>query len=300
MASATGVQVRGVSRGGLAPLVYAPAVVDGMRVVAHDPAGPGRVVEVLGDLDAADHVAILVPGNAHDLGTYATYDGGASPRANGHTLWHALRQAQAQAEDESEVRAAVLVWLGYACPRGVVAGLRPTAARAGAEDLRALTTWLPSSAHITLIGHSYGAVVCAAAVPAGRVDDLVALASPGFGAVHPATLTRDTRLWAARARRDWVRFVPPVRLGGFGHGRHPTSRRVPATLFATDGASGHSSYYMPGSESLRNIVRIVLGRHDEVTPAGPAPTTAHVGAYDAAANEIHRCGGAELGHRVHT
>lgn len=241
------------------PLRYHPATVDGMTVLAHDRRVPGRIVEVLGDLDRAEAVAVLVPGNAHCLGNYHLDTGGASPRANGRQLHEVLRRLAPDAAT------AVVVWLGYRCPRGFVAGARRRAAVDGARDLARLTAHVPDAARLTLIGHSYGSLVCALATERTHVDDLVALASPGLGVRHASDLRIGGRVWATRAHDDWVRFLPRGRLGGFGHGRQPTDRGFGATSFSSAGVRGHSGYYAPTGEAIHNIARIVVGRHDEVT-----------------------------------
>jgi hypothetical protein len=269
-------------RSDLPPLRYEPATVDGMQVLAHDPSGAGRIVEVFGDVDDADHLAIVVPGNAHDLASYRSYTGGASPRRNGIALHDELR-ARAPSH-----RCAVIVWLGYPCPRGFVAGAGRHAAEVGARDLRALVSWLPDAARVTVIGHSYGSLVGAVAASGGsRIDDLVALASPGLGVWHVSELRTGARVWAARHPRDWVRFFPRARIGGVGHGRQPTDPGFGAEVFASDAggdgadagragghatrsrrAGGHDTYYRRDGEALRNLVRIVVGAHADVTRPG--------------------------------
>jgi pimeloyl-ACP methyl ester carboxylesterase len=269
------------SHGGsaLLPLRYAPGTVDGMQVLAHDLSGPGRIVEVFGNLGQADHLAIVVPGNAHDLTNYRNHTGGASPRRNGIALHEELR------DRAPRDRCAVIVWLGYPCPRGFLAGARRDAAEVGARDLRTLVSWLPDAARTTVIGHSYGSLVAAAAAAGeSRIDDLVALASPGLGVWHVGELGTGARVWATRHPRDWVRFFPRARIGGVGHGRQPTDPGFGAEVFASDAggdgrharpAGGHDTYYRRGGEALRNLVRIVVGAHAEVTrpryPGGGTP-----------------------------
>lgn len=232
-----------------------------MHVLAYDPSGAGRIVEVFGNLDHADHVAIVVPGNAHDLASYRRNTGGASPRRNGMALHDALRDlAPGQ-------RCAVIVWLGYACPYGFVAAASRRAAGDGARDLRTLVRWLPPAVRITVIGHSYGSLVGAVATTGDdRIDDLVALASPGLGVRHVDELRARARVWATRHPRDWIRYFPRGRIAGFGHGRQPTDPGFGARVFASDAWGGHATYYRQDGETVRNLVRIVVGAHDEVSP----------------------------------
>ncbi len=54
-------------------------------------------------------------------------------------------------------RVAVIVWVGYRTPwGGFLESFSRTLAELGAIDLARLTRILPRSAHVTLVGHSYG------------------------------------------------------------------------------------------------------------------------------------------------
>lgn len=78
----------------------------------------------------------------------------------------------------------VIVWQGYAPPPGVVAGVDPSSARAGADDLSAFQLALDErfpDAKKIVVGHSYGTVVATrAAMDHGlHADELVLAGSPG-------------------------------------------------------------------------------------------------------------------------
>lgn len=85
----------------------------------------------------------------------------------------------------------------------------------------------------------------------------------------PGLHTR-ARIWAARGKDDWVGEVPHVRTDLFGvtvgFGTDPVSPAFGARVFAA-GEGGHSDYFTPGSVSLTNLARIVLGDTAEVTRA---------------------------------
>ena len=163
----------------------------------------------------------------------------------------------------------MIVWVGYRTPWGFLESFSRTLAELGAIDLARLTRILPRSAHVTLVGHSYGAVVCGLALPSARVDDCVVLGSPGDGdqfarrpvlcrkslgcawsvGLDPLFPTREDRPPSGTARLQFGRSTEP--------------------LFSGTGAvRGHCGYFADASESLRNIARIGLGRYDEVTRAG--------------------------------
>jgi len=249
------------------PLQYGPREADGHRFLACDPPGGARIVEVLGDAATADHIAVIVPGNGHHQGNYFTARGAVGPRAHGQLV---LRTMQSLAPKS---RVAVVVWVGYHTPPGLAVAASNAPAHEGADDLARLTHYLPRSAHLTLIGHSYGSTVSGLALAAARADDCVALGSPGMGVWHRAELGTGTRLWAAQAESDWIRLFPSARLGRVGLGRAPLHPELNATRFGTGDITGHTNYYTEDSESLRNVARIALGRYDEVTPAGAAVTT---------------------------
>ncbi|SDS55351.1 alpha/beta hydrolase [Actinopolymorpha singaporensis] len=249
----------------LPPLRYAARTVDGHRFLAYDARGDGRVVEVLGDLASADQVAVLVPGAGHRLADYLTgEDARPTPRGAGRALLAELRRQSPGAES------AVVVWLGYDTPEGVdLVSARSERAEAGGRDLtrfvRELGHRVSPDTRITLVGHSYGSVVIGRAAPAVHVDDIVVVGSPGMDAGTLADLHTGARVWAARAPGDPIRFAPPLRVGGFGHGTNPAAPGFGARAFAVGTARGHAGYFTPGTESLANIARIVRGRTDEVT-----------------------------------
>ncbi|WP_188836406.1 alpha/beta hydrolase [Flexivirga endophytica] len=241
--------------------------VDEHTLLACDPPGGHRIVEAFGDVAMADHIAVVVPGNGHHLGNYFTDRGPVSPRARGAVV---LRAMQVAAPDQ---HVAVVVWVGYRTPAGMAAAFFNPAAREGADDLARLTHYLPRSAHLTLIGHSYGSAVCGLALPIARADDCVALGSAGMGVWRRDQLGSGTRLWAAQAESDWIRFFPHGRIGRLGLGRPPLHPAIHATRFGTGDITGHCGYYTEHSESLRNLARIAVGRYDAVTPAGATVAT---------------------------
>ena len=245
-------------------LHYGSHHVDGHAVLACDPPGGTRIVEALGDVAMADHIAVVVPGNGHHLGNYFTDRGPVSPRARGRQVLHTMA-ALAPGE-----RVAVVVWVGYRTPSGMASAFSNGYAREGADDLARLTHYLPRSAHLTLIGHSYGTAVCGLALPTARAEDCIALGSAGMGVWRSDELGTGTRMWAAQTESDWIRFFPHGRIGRLGLGRPPLHPAIGARRFGTGDITGHCGYYTAGSESLRNIARIAVGRYDAVTPAGAA------------------------------
>jgi hypothetical protein len=236
----------------------------GRRFLLFDPRGDGRAVEVLGDLATAERIAVLVPGVSTRLRDFDRGLGGVARRApavQARTVFAQLRAADPGA------RVAVVAWLGYDPPEGLsLEAARDLRARAGAAELVRFVRTLPERAAVTLIGHSYGALVVGLAAPdLPRVADVVALGAPGLGARTAAALG-GARVWSALAAGDWIRRVPQLRLGHLGHGRRPSAPAFGALPLPTAGVDGHDGYLSPGSATLAAVTAIVLGH----TPAGSA------------------------------
>ncbi|MEU6866058.1 alpha/beta hydrolase [Streptomyces sp. NPDC046876] len=243
------------------------------QFLAFDGRGKGRAVEVFGDLETADRIAVLVPGSDTSLDTYQRFRSGAL----------ALHQRLKSAHP----RSAVVAWLGYETP-GTISPTVLTADRAaeGAAELspflRQLARSTAPGARVSLLCHSYGSVVCARTGTGPEVDDIALFGSPGTGAASAVELPTGARVWAGRGDGDWIAGVPHVRLGGIGFGTDPVSPAFGARPFKA-GPGGHSDYLKPGTESLESLARIVLGPDTPApapapaaTPApGPAPEVPH-------------------------
>ncbi|WP_405861263.1 alpha/beta hydrolase family protein [Streptomyces sp. NBC_01515] len=233
------------------------------NLLTFDGRGEGQATEVFGDLAHADRVAVLVPGSDTTLDTYDRF------RA---TALNLHRQLALEAPNS---RTAVVSWLGYRTPRTVsttvlTAGRADQAAPHLREFIRQLHAVTGREAHITLVCHSYGTVVCGRAAPGLAVSDIAVIGSPGTGVDSAADLHTPARVWAGRGADDWVGGVPHVSEDLFGttvgFGTDPVSPAFGAHVFAA-GDVGHSDYFTPGTASLANLARIVLGETSEVTHA---------------------------------
>lgn len=254
---------------------------EGRQILLFDPTGDGRVVEVFGDLAAAEYVGVVVPGISNDIANFSDGEGGF--RANALRLIEASRR-------ESTAPVATIAWLGYDPPDNVGAVTR-TAADGGAPALRSFLEGIDPAGErtVTVVAHSYGSVLAGTAARDGiEADNLVVVGSPGTTLDHAseAELRPGGRVWSALADSDPIglgvspgELVPPwlppflgaVWLTGdllFGgpedlwHGANPAGEEFGATRISTDGSSGHSSYFE--EQSLLNLARIVQGRYDEV------------------------------------
>lgn len=224
-----------------------------------DGAGDGRTIVALGNPDTARHTAVFVPGVNTDLRDL----GGDLNRVNS-----LHREAVPLAPAGEDV--AVVYWLGYDTP-GTLDALSNVAAHDGAraltpfvDGLRATHRGAEVAHHVTAIGHSYGSTVIAESALTGalRVDDIVAVGSPGMHTDRAASLHVDPRhVWGGLADGDLIG-------GGLGdlryvHGEEPTDPAFGANRFTVD-TRGHSAYWAENSASLRNQAYIVVARYDRV------------------------------------
>lgn len=232
--------------------------------LAADAPGGTRIVEAFGNVAEAEHIAVLVPGNGHNLGNYFTDKGPNSPSERGRLLLRAMRELDPGA------RCAVVVWVGYDAPANLASAADNRPAHHGAPDLVRLTQFLPSHAHITLVGHSYGTTVCGLALadPRTHADDCIAVGSPGMGVRCADEFFGDTTIWAAQGPSDWIRHFPHGQIGHLGLGTPPLDRRIGARRIDTGEISGHCSYFLAGTESLRNVVAITMARYTDVPHEG--------------------------------
>lgn len=219
--------------------------------------GRGRAVEVLGNLDQARNVGVLVPGMGNSLETFR----GQSDRGD------LIRQ-------EAGPDSAVVVWLDYDSPQGLVqAASKDAAIEAGprlAQFLTELDDLKAPGAETTLIAHSYGTDVAGQALLAGgRADRIVMTGSPGIEKyIDEAAdfVPPPTRLYVERAPGDYVAYSE-------WHGPDPATfpdaiRMATNDPLVNDEAVSvhwHNEYYRTNSEALRNIGRVVRGDLGAIT-----------------------------------
>nr|WP_229890733.1 alpha/beta hydrolase [Streptomyces mashuensis] len=230
---------------------------DGRQILSFDPQGSGRVAEVIGDLDTADRVSVIVPGVDTNLLTFEK-----SQRAYSAPVGMARSLYAAERKAAPGTRTAVIAWADYTSPVGVGMGAATgRLATEGALRLRKLVRALPGTAPVSLFCHSYGSVVCGVAARelSPRVTDVAVAGSPGMRADHASELGTGARIWAMRDPDDWIQGVPHLEVGGLGHGADPVSKDFGARVLSADGAQGHAGYFAPGTTSLDNFAEIGVG-----------------------------------------
>ncbi|WP_405653501.1 alpha/beta hydrolase [Streptomyces sp. RK9] len=232
------------------------------QVLAFDPMGSGRMAEVYGDLDRAARVSVVVPGVDTNVLTFErTQRKYAAPVGMAQSLYRAERAVDPRA------RTAVIAWADYTAPVGLgVDAATSMRADDGAVRLDSLVSALPGRAAVALYCHSYGSVVCGVAAHRlpSRVTDIAVAGSPGMRADNATGLGSRARIWAARDSDDWIQDVPHMEVGGLGHGADPVSAGFGARVVSADRARGHTGYFEPGTDSLRNFAQIGVGAYDKV------------------------------------
>lgn len=229
------------------------------QILAFDPTGGGRTAEVLGDLDRAQRVSVIVPGVDTNLLTFQkTSRKYTAPAGMAQSLYAAQRRAA------PESRTAVIAWADYTAPAGVgIDAAMGRLASMGALRLIDMTDALPGASRVSLFCHSYGSVLCGVAAPRlpSRVTDVAVAGSPGMRVDRAAELSTRARVWAMRDADDWIQDVPHLAVGGVGHGADPVEPEFGARLLSAAGAVGHTGYFEPGTESLRNFAAIGVGAY---------------------------------------
>ncbi|WP_138758552.1 alpha/beta hydrolase [Modestobacter altitudinis] len=225
-----------------------------VRILGCDPTGPGRAVVALGDPATAADVVLLVPGADIDL---TTLDDPVVPDRRPMGWARALSAAAGP-------DTAVVLWVGYPTPQGLgrdaaTGRLARAAVPALVEEVTALRDRPGGVPHLTVLGHSYGAVVVALAAPQLAADDLVLLASPGARAPDVTALHTSARVWAGSGPGDWIGRVPHLQLGDLGHGADPAAASFGARPLDVADVTAHDGYFRAGSASLTAIADVVTG-----------------------------------------
>ncbi|MFE3292762.1 alpha/beta hydrolase [Rhodococcus sp. NPDC059234] len=229
----------------------------------------------VGDVDAADHVAVYTPGvNANVADGLEGYTAAAERLGA-----EAARQLDADGRGSETV--ATVAWLDYRAPQldpdrplstatDVVrdlGGLRGATdgARRLASFLSGITAARADDPHLTVLGHSYGSTTTGLALLHGGtgVDDAVFLGSPGIGTDRAGDLDlAPGHVYVAEAHGDPVADLAafgtdPNRMDGVTN--LSTSAATTADGRSRAGAQGHSQYLDDGTLSLYNLGAVVGG-----------------------------------------
>lgn len=259
----------------------------GRYLLVADFSGPMPKAAVsLGNPDEAAHVGVLVAGTTTTVaGTLESIDRDAE----------SLRTEALDHRSDLGEEVAVVSWLDYDAPSKIV----PDAAsrsysRAGAPDLARFTRGLDatnqstngrdSDPHITVMGHSYGAVVVgdATAIGGTGVDDVVVYGAPGVGESPAPGIGRYSMLTDDDPIKHYHNNLAFGTLGEVPYDRQIPMRNAPSYIKKSDGweqlsvegggglegSSGHSEYLVDQTRSQYNLANIIVGHPERVALSG--------------------------------
>ncbi len=206
----------------------------------------GRLVQRVGS-SHAPVVVLLVPGVGTDPGDRERL------RDDAVRVWRSLA---AEVDDPSSV--AVVSWLGYDPPDVILGAVDERPATEGAAELvRAVDALRAHGARrITVVGHSYGAVVAGRAAEHGMAADvLVQIGAPGVGApgATDEIARRGIMHRAAREAGDPIALV--THLAAPIYGEDPVGR---VTTLSTSG-HGHGAY-LHDARLLTQVADLAVGQ----------------------------------------
>ncbi|MFI5609752.1 alpha/beta hydrolase [Amycolatopsis sp. NPDC051903] len=251
--------------------LYQDVLANNRQILKFDPAGDGRIVELVGAIrPGTRNVGLFVPGVNTRLDDFQGYA----------DLGRSLVAA------DPTGRTAVVVWADGDFPQNpVLEGPDASYAQAMAPDLKAFGDQLRTqvdaqtggAATITAIGHSYGGATVGLADQQGlAVDRVVHVESAGMGhgvwspADLPASQTGVQR-YSMTAPLDPIVLAQGNAWGaewtGIGHGADPdgfpgvTDLATGADAAGNElwGLSSHNDVLKPGSDSWTNIYRVLTG-----------------------------------------
>ncbi|MGY1759957.1 alpha/beta hydrolase [Geodermatophilus sp. SYSU D00779] len=210
----------------------------------------GLVALAVGDLDTADHVAVLVPGTGNDP------VGGLDDLVDDVG---AVADATVAAAPAAAV--ATIAWMGYRAPSNLAKAPSPHYSWPGGRALDATLDGMAAARagtpggrpHTTVIGHSYGTLVVDRAADAPgplAADDVVLLGSPGMD--NAAAELEAERVHEASAPADpitWAEF----------HGEQTWEDSLGAVELPTGPVMMHWEYYSEDFPTLAAVGEVVAG-----------------------------------------
>ncbi|MFF4410195.1 alpha/beta hydrolase [Streptomyces sp. NPDC001404] len=243
--------------------------------------GRGRAAVALGDMETAEHVAVLVPGM------------GSSLESLGELVGHARQLREQCLSTRPRARVAVVAWTGYKAPGLKKVAFEGPAAEGSELLLQDLEKWrlhwrksavrsgleMGPYPSLTVSGLSYGSVATGHAAAsagtdtAGRpvIDNLVFLGSPGTGLraqhlgpsdIFVAATASDPVTWL-----NWFSIDPAHKNYDTNHPvtRMKVGYKWTAAKDLGNPFTSHQSYYNAGTESLANIARAVVGKPEDIS-----------------------------------
>ena len=248
-----------------------------------DPDGDGTAAIVIGDLSSADYVSYLIPGMFYTVdGQMVPWTAAAQSYYDTQKAW--IARLGAVDPSLADATVATVAWLGYQTPSMVnftsleLAYKGSAAITTAVNGLRALRG--ADQPFLSLIAHSYGSTAAMMALSDNgiTVDALAVVGSPGSSARSAAELgVAGDNVYVGEAPWDQVKdsafFGTDPGSTAFGaHAFSVDGGTDPLTGGALLGSSGHNEYFVAGSESMRNLALVGLGRGQLITTdSGSSP-----------------------------
>jgi Alpha/beta hydrolase len=246
-------------------------------LLSADPAGEGKAVIVLGDLQKADYVTYLVPGMFYTVdGQLSAWTADAADLYAQQEAW--LKRVSATDPSQANKTVAVVAWMGYQTPDLTNIGSLDLANQArDALASSVETLQLQRAGHLpytTIVAHSYGSTAALMALTqySFSVNALVLVGTPGSPAQSAKDLhVKNTNVWVGSAAWD------PVPTSAF-FGSDPSAPSYGAHTMGVNGGAdavagtklgqsiGHNEYFDPGTESVRNMALIGIDHAEMVMP----------------------------------
>ena len=249
-------------------------------LLSADPAGEGKAVIVLGNIQTADYVTYMVPGMFYTVdGQLGAWTGDAADLYSQQVSW--LKRLSATDPADAHKTVAVVAWMGYQTPDLTNIGsldLAYQARDALSSSVEAMQQQRAGNLpYTTIIAHSYGSTAALMALTQYdfSVNALVLVGTPGSAAQSAKDLhVKNTNVWVGAAAWD------PVPASAF-FGSDPSSPSYGAHTMGVGGGTdvitdkslgqsiGHNEYFDPGTESIRNMALVSIG-HPELVMQGDA------------------------------
>jgi hypothetical protein len=240
-------------------------------IISLDTEWPGRAAVVVGDLDTADYVSYLIPGMFFTIeGQVVDWSETALELYKEQGDWlQLLGKSDPRLQDKS---VATVAWMGYQTPNIFTVGSEELADEGALYLDSAMDALFHERAgnrpFVSLLAHSYGSTAAMKALVTGNfeVDSFAVVGSPGSDAQSVDDLhVRGRNVFVGEASWD-----PVVGTGYFGndpgapsYGAHPMSVAGGVDLITDEelaASVGHNGYFVPNSESLRNMALIGIDR----------------------------------------
>ena len=222
----------------------------------------GRAIVAVGNPDTSRHVGVLVPGIMTGLNAMGTL----IDRAD------LLRSTSLGLTPENSGNVAVVAWLGYNTP-ALTEAMSQQRAEVGAPLLQRFINGLRTTsqldpgvdgqARLGIIAHSYGAVLTGIAASRGEgldTDVIITLGAPGMTVSDSTRLMLRGPVWSGAFDGEFVSSWGPI-----FHNTAPHTWEFGGNRFVVD-VTDHSGYWEPGSVSVGNQVRALLGDDHAITP----------------------------------